>query len=109
VCFVMSPGIAGVHPSLNSTGTVASKRAGLKDTIGSATGETVEQVSMSFPVYEDTKLFIERDIMMKWQEINDTFSGTFEEDLEDVGSMSTSTNLAYTKLHASISHFHART
>lgn len=70
---VMSPAIAGVHPSLRSTTTMASKRVGSKETIGSATGDAVEQVSMSFLVYEDTKLFIYRVIKMKWKYMNDTF------------------------------------
>ena len=38
---------------------------------------------MSFLIYEDTKLVADRDIKMKWFDINNTFSGTFEEDLED--------------------------
>lgn len=38
---------------------------------------------MRFPIYEDTKLFIEKDIKMKWKDINDTLWGTFEEDMED--------------------------
>ena len=38
---------------------------------------------MSLPIYEDTKLFIDKDIKMKWQDINDTFLGTFEENMED--------------------------
>ena len=79
----MSLGIAGVHPSLSSSGSKASKRAGSKDTDGSTTGEAVEKVSMSFLIYEDTKMFIYKEINMKWQDINDAFSGTFEENLED--------------------------
>jgi len=62
---------------------MASKREGLKDTVESATRDVVEKVSMSLPIYEDTKLFIDKDIKMKWKDINDTFLGTFEEDLED--------------------------
>ena len=38
---------------------------------------------MGFPVYEDTKFLIDGDIKLKWEDINDIFSGTFEEDLED--------------------------
>ncbi len=79
----MSPGIAGVCPSLNGIGIMASKREGSKDTIESETGDAFEQVSMSLPIYEDTKLFIDNGIKTKWQDINDTFSGTFEEDRED--------------------------
>lgn len=81
--FTKSPGIASVHLSLISIGTMASKRARSKDIIGSETGDAVEQVSMGLPIYKDTKFLIDRDINMKWQGINDTFSGTFEEDLED--------------------------
>lgn len=44
---------------------MTSKGAGLNDTIESATGDAVEQVSMSLLIYEDTKLFIEKDIKMK--------------------------------------------
>ena len=79
----MSPGIAGVCLSLSSIVTMASKRVGSKDTVGSETGDAAEHVSMGLPIYEDTKLVIDKDIKMKWKEINDTFSGTFEEDLED--------------------------
>ena len=43
------------------------------DTIKSATGDAVDQVSMRFPIYEDTKLFIDKDIKMKFYDINDTF------------------------------------
>lgn len=79
----MSLVIAGVHLSLSSISTMASKRAGSKDTIGSETGDVVEQVSMGLLIYEDTKLVINKDINMKWQDIIDTFLGTFDEDLED--------------------------
>lgn len=79
----MSPSITGVHQSLSSTCTMASKRAGSKDTIKSTIGDVVEQVSMSLPIYEDIKLFIEKEIKIKWQDINDIFLGTFEENMED--------------------------
>ena len=52
---------------------MASKRAASKDTVGSETRDAVEQVSMGLPVYEDTKLVIDRNIKMKWKDINDTF------------------------------------
>lgn len=68
---------------LSSTGTMASKRVGSKDIVESATGDVIEQVSMSLPIYEDTKLFIDKDIRMKWHNIKDTFLGTFEENMED--------------------------
>jgi len=62
---------------------MASKRARSKNTVGSETRDAIEQMSMGLPVYKDTKLVIDRDIKMKWQDINNTFSGTFEEDLEN--------------------------
>lgn len=79
----LSPGIISACPPLSSTGTMASKRAGSQDTVESANGDAVDQVSMRFPIYEDKNLFIEKDIKMKWQDINDTFSSTFEENMED--------------------------
>ena len=81
--FYRSPGITCVHPSLSSIGTMASKRMRSKDTVESAIGDAVKKVSMSFPIYEDTKIFIVKEINMKWKDINETFSGTFEEKLED--------------------------
>lgn len=79
----MSPSIAGVHPSLSRLGSMASKRAGSKDTNESAIGHAVEQVSMCLSIYEETKLIVDKEIKLKWQDINDTFSGTFGEDLEE--------------------------
>ena len=79
----MSQVIVGVPSSLNNLGSLASKRARSKDTIGKATGDEVEQVSMSLSIYEETKLLVEKYIKLKWQDINDTFLGTFGEDLED--------------------------
>jgi len=38
---------------------------------------------MIFHIYEDTKLFIGKEIKMKWQDINDTFSSIFEVNVED--------------------------
>ena len=34
-------------------------------------------------IYEDNKLIIDKDIKLKQKEVNDAFSGTFGEDLED--------------------------
>jgi hypothetical protein len=79
----LSPDLAGVHPPLSSSGSMASKRAGSKDTDGSATGAAVERVSQVLSIYEDTKLILDKDIKLKWQEVNDAFAGTFGEDLED--------------------------
>lgn len=45
---------------------MASKRVESKDIVESATGDEIEQVSMSLPIYEETKLFIDKDIKMKW-------------------------------------------
>lgn len=79
----MSQGLAVVHPSLNSSGSTASKGGGSKDTNGSETGATVERVSTSLSIHEDTKLIVDKYIKLKWQEVNDAFAGTFGEDLED--------------------------
>jgi len=62
---------------------MASKRARSKDTNESATEAVVEWVSTSLLIYDDTKLIVEKDIKMKWKEVNDAFAGTFGEDLED--------------------------
>lgn len=61
----MYPDIACVCQSLSSTGKMASKRAGSKDTVGSATGDAIEKVSMSLLIYKDTKMFIDNDLKMK--------------------------------------------
>jgi hypothetical protein len=66
-----------------SSVSMASKRTGSQDTDGIAAGAAVEQVSSSLPIYEDTKLYLDKDIKLKWQEVNETFTGTFGEDLED--------------------------
>lgn len=78
----LSPDLAGVRPPLSSLGSIASKRLGSKDTNESATGEIAEQVSTSLPIYEDTKLIVDKDIKLKWQEVNYAFADTFGEDLE---------------------------
>lgn len=75
--------VVGVHPSLNSLGSMVSKRVGSKDTDGSKNGGAVEGVSMSLLIYEDTKLIVDKDIKLKWQEFNDAFLDTFGEDLEE--------------------------
>jgi len=43
-----------------------SKRGGSKDTIETTTGDVVKKMSMSLPIYEDTKLFMDKEINMKW-------------------------------------------
>lgn len=69
--------------SLNSLVSMASKRVGSKEINRSATSAAVERVSTSLPIYEDTKMIVEKDIKLKWKEVNDALSGTFGEDLED--------------------------
>lgn len=61
----MSPGITGVLMLLSSTCTMASRRVELKNTIESTTRYIVEQVSMSLPIYEDTKSFVDKVIKMR--------------------------------------------
>ena len=60
-----------------------SKRTRSQDTDGVAVGTIVEQVSYSMPIYEDTKLYLDKDIKLKLQEVNETFVGTFGEDREE--------------------------
>ncbi len=79
----MSLDLTSICPPLSSLGSMASKREGSKDTDGSATGVAIERVSTSFLIYEDTKLIVDKYIKMKWQEVNDAFASTFEEDLKD--------------------------
>lgn len=62
---------------------MASRREGSKDTIISAIGVVVEWVSASLPIYEDTKLVLNKNIKLKWQEVNNAFAGTFGKDLKD--------------------------
>jgi len=71
----LSLDLSRVHLPLDSLGSIASKRAGSKDTDGSATGEMVERVSASLLIYEDTKIILDKDINLKWQEVNDAFVG----------------------------------
>ncbi len=62
---------------------MASKRTRSQNTDGVAVGEAVEQVSSSLLIYEDTNMYIDKDIKLKWQEVNEIFIGTFGEDLAD--------------------------
>lgn len=62
---------------------MASKIAQSKETVEIATRDVVEKLSMSLTIYEDTNLVKDREIKMKWQDINDMFSSTFEENPED--------------------------
>ena len=79
----LSLDLVGVFLPLSSSVSMAYKRAGAKDTDESVTGTTVERVSTFFLNYEDTKLIVDKDIKLKWKEVNDAFAGTFGEDLED--------------------------
>lgn len=63
---------------------MVSKRERSQDTDGNAAGAAVERVSSSLLIYEDTKLFLDKDIKLKCQDVNEAFIGTFEEDLEDL-------------------------
>lgn len=81
----LSPGIIGVHLSFNNTCTMPSKRAWLKENIESVTRDAVEQVSIGLPMYEDSKLFIDKENKMKWKYTSNIFLGTFEENLGDEG------------------------
>lgn len=62
---------------------MASKRVGSKDTERITIRAAVERVSTSLKIYEDTKLIVNKDIKLKWQEVDDAFVGTFGEDLKD--------------------------
>lgn len=61
---------------------MASKKTGSKDTYESATRAAVERASLSLLIYEDTKLIVDKDIKLKWKEVNDTFTSTFREDIK---------------------------
>lgn len=39
-------------------------------------------MSSSLLIYKDTKCFLDKDIKLKWQEVNEAFIGTFEEDIK---------------------------
>lgn len=102
----LSTAIIVVCPSLSSTNIMVSNRSRSNDTIESETGDVVEQVSMILPFYEDTKLFIDKEIKMKWQDINDNFQEHLMRIWKTIESMSTFTSLAYSGLHAGILRFH---
>lgn len=61
---------------------MASKRAGSQGTDGNVARATVEWVSSSLSIYANTKLYLDRDIKLNWQDVNEEFAGTFEEDLK---------------------------
>jgi len=62
---------------------MASKRTGSQDTDGIVAISTVEQMSSSMLIYEDMKLYLDKDIKWKWKEVNEKFTRTFLEDVED--------------------------
>lgn len=62
---------------------MAPKGTGWQDIDGNATGVVIEQVSSSLSIYEDTKLYLDKDIKLKLREVSETFVGTFWEHLED--------------------------
>lgn len=53
-----------------SSVSIDSKRKGSHDIDGVPIGGTVEQVSSSLPIYEDTKLYLGKDIKLKRKEVN---------------------------------------
>jgi len=77
------PGTISIKYLLSSTCNMASKRVGSKDIVESSTGDVVEQLSMSLPIYANKHMFIEKDIKITWQDINNIFAGSFEDNLED--------------------------
>lgn len=75
--------LAGFRLALSILGLMSSKRTESKEIDGSAIGVVVERLSTRLQIYEDTNLILDKDIKMKWQEVNDTFVGTFREELKD--------------------------
>jgi len=75
--------LKGVHLPLSNFGSIPSKREGSNDTDESATRVAIEWVFTSLSIYEDTRLIVDKDIKLKWKEVNDAFVGTFREDLKD--------------------------
>ena len=78
----LSPDTSVVEKSLNITCIMVSKRVGSKDIVESNIGDVVEHVPMNLPIYADTKLFIENDMKITWQEIKDIFAYNFKEYFE---------------------------
>jgi len=62
---------------------MASKRIGSQHTDGMASRAAIEQVSSCLPIYEAIKLYLDKDIKLKWQEVNEKLASTFGEELED--------------------------
>jgi len=56
---------------------MASKRTESEGIDGNAAGAAIERVSSSLSIYKDTKMYLDMDIKLKWQEINEAFAGTF--------------------------------
>jgi len=88
---------------------MTSKRTGSKDTNGIAVGAATVLVSFGFLIYKGTKLYLDRDVKMKWKEVNETFSGTFGEDLEDHQAYVNIHKYDFTGLHADTLCSHAQT
>lgn len=60
------------------------KRFVSKDTIESNIGEAVESTPMNFPIFSDIQLFIEKELDITWQKVNEVFlEKSFKADLED--------------------------
>lgn len=61
---------------------MTSKRKGFEDIYGIVAGAAANQVSSGLLIYNDTKLYLDNNIKLKWKEVNETFTGTFGEDLK---------------------------
>lgn len=59
---------------------MASKRKGSQGTDGVA----AKQMSSSLLIYEDTNLYLDKDIKLNWKEVNETFTSAFGEDLDEL-------------------------
>ncbi len=40
----------------------------VEDNVQNTTGDAVNKVSTNLPIYEDIKLFMDKDVNMKWQQ-----------------------------------------
>lgn len=105
----LSLDLSGVHLPLSSIGSMASKKVGSKDIDRSATRVAVEEVSTCLAIYEDTKLFLDKYIKLKWQEFNEALQEIFGKNSKTVNHMWTSISPACTKLHENTQHSHSRT
>jgi len=101
--------LSDVHPHLSSIWWIASKRVGSQDTDGNAARAAVERVSSSLLIYEDTKLFLDKDIEMKCQEVNEHLQDLLKKTSNTVRCMWTFTSPACIELHANTLRSHAWT